>query len=82
MDSFLTKWVHSELNSDASACRTGAGYGGICRDIFGMGESTLAAEAIANGGRCRLAAQSSFRIVPVPRFLVNSELLLLPNRST
>ena len=26
-------------------------------------------------------AQSSFRIVPMPRFLVNSELLLLPNRS-
>ena len=26
-------------------------------------------------------AQSSFRIVPRPRFLVNSELLLLPNRS-
>src|SRR5262245_47445625 len=25
--------------------------------------------------------QSSFRIVPMPRFLVNSELLLLPNRS-
>jgi hypothetical protein len=25
--------------------------------------------------------QSSFRIVPRPRFLVNSELLLLPNRS-
>ena len=25
--------------------------------------------------------QSSFRIVPVPRFLPNSELLLLPNRS-
>jgi hypothetical protein len=26
-------------------------------------------------------AQSSFRIVPVPRFFVNSDLLLLPNRS-
>ncbi len=26
-------------------------------------------------------AQSSFRIVPMPRFLVNSELLLFPNRS-
>ena len=25
--------------------------------------------------------QSSFKIVPMPRFLVNSELLLLPNRS-
>ena len=25
--------------------------------------------------------QSSFRIVPMPRFLVNSELTLLPNRS-
>jgi len=29
-----------------------------------------------------LRAQSSFRIVPVPRLLANIELLLLPNRST
>ena len=29
----------------------------------------------------RARPQSSFRIVPMPRFLVNSELLLLPNRS-
>ena len=38
-------------------------------------------------GMCRAAfipdqtVQSSFRIVPVPRLLVNSELLLSPNRS-
>ena len=33
-------------------------------------------------GRFSLSAdQSSFRIVPTPRFLAKSELLLLPNRS-
>ncbi len=33
-------------------------------------------------GRLLLACvQSSFSIVPMPRYLVNSELLLLPNRS-
>jgi hypothetical protein len=29
-----------------------------------------------------MADQSSFRIVPMPRFLVNRALLLSPNRST
>ena len=29
-----------------------------------------------------LGGASSFRIVPMPRFLVNSELLLFPNKST
>jgi hypothetical protein len=33
-------------------------------------------------GRLFVRDQSSLRIVPIPRVLVNSELLLLPNRST
>ena len=48
----------------------------------GRSRSRLAGVAGGRGlGGLRALAQSSSMIVPVPRFLVNSELLLLSNRS-
>ena len=54
--------------------RGGAGPAGACLAV-------RTPPAVFDYCTMSTSGQSSFRIVPMPRFLVNSELLLLPNRS-
>src|SRR5262245_33812871 len=68
--------------AECGSVRLGRRVVGNSRSLSGAGSTNQPQPAAFSGRRLADGAQSSFRIVPVPRLLVNSALLLLANRST